>query len=68
MKSSSREIQFSAPPAMQGGALPGTVRAAANAVRATAAQYDGLLSRQPFRTSTVTGAILGWAGDALTKL
>jgi hypothetical protein len=47
--------------------LPAAARAAANAVRATAAQYDGLLSRQPFRTSTLTGAILGWAGDALTQ-
>jgi hypothetical protein len=26
-----------------------------------------MLSRQPFRTSTITGAILGWAGDALTQ-
>lgn len=50
-----------------GGRMAGTVRAAADAVRATAAQYDGMLSRKPFRTSTITGAILGWAGDALTQ-
>lgn len=30
-------------------------------------QYDRLLVSHPFRTSVVTGAILGWAGDALTQ-